>query len=65
MVVFERIKIDEKVVDRELAPAVLVIYLRLRRVFLPAQPRRGGRAAECGGLLNLPALFVLTTFHLF
>ena len=29
------------------------------------KPRRGGRAAECGGLLNLPALFVLTTFHIF
>src|SRR6266403_3721827 len=31
----------------------------------PIRPRRGGRAAECGGLLNLPALFVLANFHVF
>src|SRR6267143_7042545 len=31
----------------------------------PNRPRRGGRAAECGGLLNLPALFALADFHLF
>ena len=27
--------------------------------------RRGGRVAEGGGLLILPALFVLTDFHMF
>jgi hypothetical protein len=31
----------------------------------PNRPRRGGRAAECGGLLNHPVLFVLTPIHLF
>src|SRR6266480_2084227 len=31
----------------------------------PNRPRRGGRAAECGGLLNLPALFALADFHVF
>ncbi len=31
----------------------------------PNRPRRGGRAAECGGLLILPALFVLTDFDSF
>jgi hypothetical protein len=29
------------------------------------QPRRGGRAAECGGLLILPELFARTDFRLF
>src|ERR1700704_2915120 len=29
------------------------------------QPRRGGRAAKCGGLLNTPALFALADFHVF
>jgi hypothetical protein len=27
------------------------------------KPRRGGRAAECGGLLIVPARFALTGFH--
>jgi len=27
--------------------------------------RRGGRVAECGGLLNPPALFALADFHAF
>jgi len=27
--------------------------------------RRGSREAEGGGLLNLPALFALTDFHVF
>ena len=31
----------------------------------PNRPRRGGRAAECGGLLNPPALFALTVFYVF
>ena len=30
-----------------------------------ANPRRGGREAEGGGLLNQPARFALTDFHVF
>src|SRR5229473_2916040 len=44
----------------------LVIYsIHSAALLRPNRPRRGGRAAECGGLLNLPALFALADFHLF
>jgi hypothetical protein len=43
-----------------LSPNAVMSYNAARR-----QPRRGGRAAECGGLLIHPALFVLTSIHLF
>jgi len=44
----------------------LMIYLNYSADLLRSiRPRRGGRAAECGGLLNLPALFALADFHLF
>src|SRR5260370_2485333 len=43
-----------------LSPNAVISYNVARR-----WPRRGGRAAECGGLLNLPALFALADFHLF
>jgi hypothetical protein len=44
----------------------LMIYLRHSADLLRSiRPRRGGRAAECGGLLIHPDLFVQTNFHFF
>jgi hypothetical protein len=34
-------------------------------LFWPNRPRRGGRVAECGGLLILPDPFAQTDFHVF
>lgn len=44
----------------------LMLYLIHPAEFLGrVRPRRSGRAAECRGLLILPALFVLTDFDSF
>jgi hypothetical protein len=43
----------------------LSLALGLRYNLQGYSPRRSGREAEGGGLLIHPALFVLTTFHLF
>src|SRR5882724_4767157 len=37
----------------------------LGRIFCPAQPRRGGRVAECDGLLIWPTRSVLISVHVF